>query len=263
MGQMRRQASPPRDNVPARLLQWDSEFFGVRIATVTASRLTSQVVEQLRSWCSQERIDCLYFLSGAEDVGTMRLAEDNGFRVTDIRLTLARYLNDPIAPLDRIRIAKSSDIPHLKQLAAKSFVNTRFYNDGHFAEEKCAELYSTWVERSCNGYADCVLIAEREDGRPAGFITCSLQESEGVIGLLAVDPLLRSHGLGLSLTQAALRYFREQRKSCARVVTQGCNIASQRLYQRCGFVTDLVQIWYHVWCTEARAWNPGLPNRKS
>ena len=32
-----------------------------------------------------------------------------------------------------------------------------------------------------------------------------------------------------------------------KVVTQGRNIAGQRLYQRCGFLTRSVELWYHKW----------------
>jgi len=31
------------------------------------------------------------------------------------------------------------------------------------------------------------------------------------------------------------------------VVTQGRNLAAQRLYQRNGFVTASLQLWYHRW----------------
>jgi hypothetical protein len=31
------------------------------------------------------------------------------------------------------------------------------------------------------------------------------------------------------------------------VVTQGNNLAAQRLYQTCGFLSRDLQLWYHKW----------------
>jgi hypothetical protein len=33
----------------------------------------------------------------------------------------------------------------------------------------------------------------------------------------------------------------------ATVVTQGRNVVSQRVYQRCAFMTRSAQLWYHCW----------------
>jgi len=232
---------------PARFLAWDSEFFGHRIARVTAPRLNTDTTAQLISWCSSEQIECLYLLASPDDVNTIRLAEENGFRFVDIRMTYERSLVAQECQPEGIRIVKPTDIPYLKRLAGQSFAGSRFYNDSHFAKQKCDELYATWLERSCSGYASAVLIAERED-RPAGFITCSLQGSnEGAIGLLAVDREFQGTGVGRALVTAALRYFFDHEMTRATVVTQGSNTASQRLYQRCGFVARSVQIWYHRW----------------
>jgi ribosomal protein S18 acetylase RimI-like enzyme len=186
-----------------------------------------------------------------------RFAEDNGFRLTDIRMTLGRSLPADIVEGAGIRMARPSDHSPMKRLAAKSFTDSRFFHDEHFSNVKCEELYSTWLERSCDGYAERVFIAECS-GLPAGFITCSLGAAEGVIGLLAVDGDFQSRGIGRALVTAALNYFREQGMTRARVVTQGSNLRSQRLYQRCGFVTEQVQLWYHRWFTlhKATAANP-------
>ncbi len=232
--------------VPGRFLPWDTEFFGHRIARALAAQLNVQSVAQLLSWCDSERIDCLYFLASAGHWQTLRIAEENGFQFVDIRMTLACPLQDPAEQPHGIRIVKPGDIPPMMQLAGQSFPNTRFYNDPHFSRQKCNELYAVWLERSCQGFSDCVLIAEQQ-GQPAGFITCSLEDSEGVIGLIAVDPNFQGSGLGGALVRAALRYFYDQGATCASVVTQGSNVKSQRLYQRCGFVTRSVELWYHRW----------------
>jgi hypothetical protein len=46
---------------------------------------------------------------------------------------------------------------------------------------------------------------------------------------------------------AALDWFEMQGAKETTVVTQGRNVAAQRLYQQCGFITKTVQFWFHKW----------------
>ena len=48
---------------------------------------------------------------------------------------------------------------------------------------------------------------------------------------------------------AALAWFSESGVRDVQVVTQGRNRAALRLYQRCGFVIEAVELWYHRWFT--------------
>ena len=78
-----------------RYREWDSQFFGRRIAEVLGRRLSPEQVPEVLAWCTQQAIDCLYFLADPDDAETVRMAEDSRFRLVDIRLTLAT----PIASL--------------------------------------------------------------------------------------------------------------------------------------------------------------------
>ncbi|MCI0561736.1 MAG: hypothetical protein MN733_24870, partial [Nitrososphaera sp.] len=75
-------------------LDWDSDFFGCRIARITAHRLNHETIERIMMWCDSHHIDCLYFLGDIADKSTLRLAEDNKFRLMDIRVTLEKQLED-------------------------------------------------------------------------------------------------------------------------------------------------------------------------
>jgi hypothetical protein len=35
------------------------------------------------------------------------------------------------------------------------------------------------------------------------------------------------------------------------VVTQARNVPAQRLYQKCGFITRSVELWFHRWSADA------------
>jgi GNAT superfamily N-acetyltransferase len=98
------------------------------------------------------------------------------------------------------------------------------------------------------------------DGQPAGFVTCRVHpiaarnphEQErlsfnGDIRLVGVAEGARGHGLAAMLVNAALKWFASHDCKTVTVVTQARNVGAQRVYQRCGFITQRVQWSYHKW----------------
>ena len=228
-------------------LDWDSEFFGVRIARYNGSRLSAERMPEAVGWCQSHQIDCLYFLADSGGRETVGLAEAHGFQLVDIRMTFRRSVPGEPEPPAAVREFRAADAARLQSIARVSHKDSRFYYDGHFPESRCGKFYETWIERSCGGWADAVLVAET-DGFAAGYVTCHLTPAGvGSIGLLAVAPECRGRCLGEQLTKAALAHFRAKGMQEVTVVTQGRNVRSQRLYQRCGFVTESVELWYHKW----------------
>ena len=75
-----------------QLLDWDSEFFGFRIARLRQSELTPLILSDVFDWCDREEVRCLYFLVSAGSSRIIELAEASGFRMADIRITLVREL---------------------------------------------------------------------------------------------------------------------------------------------------------------------------
>jgi dTDP-4-amino-4,6-dideoxy-D-galactose acyltransferase len=233
-------------------LPWDSEFFGIRIARLNCSRLTSGSAAAAEAWCIAEKIDCLYFLAVSDDPRTVNVAEDHGFRFMDVRVTLSAELApvsspvEPAAPTP-VRRCRPEDLPALRALAGVSHRESRFYADPGFSDPVCDRLYETWIERSCSGYADAVFVADLGAGA-AGYATAHRGKlGEGSLGLIAVHPEAQGLGLGPKLTAAVLGWGREQRLSRIDVVTQGRNCRAQKMYGRCGFLPETLQFWYHRW----------------
>ena len=69
--------------------------------------------------------------------------------------------------------------------------------------------------------------------------------------LLAVAQDHRRSGLAAELLGRALGWFREQGAGSVSVVTQGRNTGAVRLYERAGFVTYSIELWYHRWFDRA------------
>ena len=228
------------------LLGWDSEFFGFPIARVRANRLSAGDAPAILEWCAAEHVRCLYLLASGTDLETARIAAESGFRFVDVRVTLECIPMNSSAPSTLVRSARPEDARTLAAIARVSHTDSRFYWDGGFPRELCDRLYETWIEKSLAGDARRVLVAEH-DGEAAGYITCDWSGDTGRIGLIAVAKQVRGTGMGSALVQAALAVFHEAGVRRVTVVTQGRNVPAQRLYQRCGFVTSAVEIWYHAW----------------
>lgn len=234
--------------LPQRL-EWDSAFFGLPIARLDAHELSSEDLAAALAWCRAQRIRCLYLRSDAGDVLTLRSAAAHGCRFVDVRVTLEGELDAlaSSAPEASIRAARVADAPALRAIAAYNHTNTRFYADGGFARERCDELYATWIEKSLGGWAEHVLVAEHA-GRPAAYLTIHVRpEARGEIGLVGVAREAQGRGLGRALLGQAFAWMRAQGLRRVSVVTQGQNIAAQRLYQAAGLRTAALEYWHHRW----------------
>jgi dTDP-4-amino-4,6-dideoxy-D-galactose acyltransferase len=199
------------------------------------------------NWCRAESVQCLYLLLEASDPETVRAAEAWGLALVDVRLTLERTtvksLSVPPAPT--VRPHRDLDLPALKAIARQSHGGTRFYRDGRFSRDSCDALYEIWIERSTRQAGAMVLVG----GDPvSGYVTCERAASgAGQIGLFAVASAQRGRGLGADLLAGALGWFASNDIGRIEVVTQGLDPRPLRVYERAGFVTRSVELWYHVW----------------
>ncbi len=244
------------DNInPCRFLEWDTSFFGKRIAQVQGSSLTLEFIRSVIDWCGKNSIDCLYFLSTADDPETVRIAEDHGFRLVEIRYTLERSLKDwdpETRPRSTenilIRPVAFEDIPFLQDIARQSYVDSRFYFDKNFSSKLWGDYYATWVKKSCEGGADLALAAFMEN-QTVGYITGLIdqQTKQGVYELTGVLESARRAGVGQELFRSGLDWYVQHGIESIWVATQGRNITTQRMIQRHGFLSKSCQIYYHKW----------------
>jgi dTDP-4-amino-4,6-dideoxy-D-galactose acyltransferase len=241
--------------VPCKLLPWDTEFFGCRLGRVCGDTLRPELAARIDDWSRSNQIHGLYFLARVDDPATIQTAEQNGFGLVDIRVTLARKLVDSDAPAAaslpagfRIRPVQPDDLPRLQAMARTGHGDTRFFSDGHFSRQRVEDFYSTWITLESEGRAQSVFVAA--GGRqPLGYVSCHLDSGgrDGQIGLVGVAPEARGQGIGAGLVQTAVDWFRTQGAREVTVVTQGRNLAAQRLYQKCGFLSRNLELWYHKW----------------
>lgn len=245
------------------LAQWDTDFFGLKIARITQDTLNHDDALRADAWCRENDVRLCVLLADPDHTPTAHVAALHGFHMVDFRMTLDRDLSAPITPPRRpVRAFQPTDLPALEHIARDSYTDSRFLIDPWFpAKARSDEMYALWIRRRCGDLsapssfdpADYVVVADADDGQPAGFVTCVLRPSPdggaalGVVDLVAVDARARGQGIGEAMVSAALGWFRSQGCQRAEVTTQGRNVRAQRTYQRAGFLTRRAQTWYHRW----------------
>lgn len=214
----------------------------MRIGRVLGDRLDPDRVD---AWARDNRIACLYLLS-RDEPGAAAVAEGAGFRLMDVHVELARTAAGGNAP--SLRKARPGDEPVLRSFAREHHRITRFYADPHFPDDRCDDLYETWIVRSLQGWAEAVLVAEL-DGRVVGYMTVHADTGalRGSLGLASVARDTRGQGIGKELVHGALGWCTDHGLVEVSVATQARNVPALRTFEACGFRIRSVGLWFHKW----------------
>ena len=232
-----------------RFLEWDSTHFGIRIGQVMAPQIDGRLLGNALESAELSSIDCMYLLVDSRDASGIRLASKFGWRMVDLRVRLGAPISRVSPDANGVRQAVTEDIPVLRELAKRAHRESRFYADGNFSEAACDDLFALWIERSVRDreFAGSVFVPQTPCGETTGYITCAVKEGIGQIGLIAVAENARRMGWGTRLLGASAKWFTDQGLERVSVVTQGCNLAALRTYQRFGFTIDSIDLWFHWW----------------
>ena len=234
------------------VLDWDSEFFRRRIARIYPTKLTESILSYSLEKALNAQIDCLFFLCDLNDPTSILLVEKAGFHLVDVRVTLSCEVLSILSTYQdskiKSRIGNPEDLDELTEISEDFFQLSRYYFDGNFPKDKCKEFYQDWITKSVSGNFDDIVFVAEIGEEIVGFITCKrASRNLGRIGLVGVKKEKTSIGIGNVLMDAAFCWFAEQDVASIEVVTQGRNIAAQRLYQKNGFKVQKSELWYHKW----------------
>jgi ribosomal protein S18 acetylase RimI-like enzyme len=188
-------------------------------------------------------------LCPAQNLTLLHASLDLGFRPYDLRIELSRPLEPHHAqPPVEVRDARSEEQAALETLCRARMGNTRFWADPHFPKERVESLYAEWLRRGMTTSPERrTLVIDGAEG----FVVCRFDtdRNEGTIELIGVSAEMEGSGISDSLVTGALQSFAEAGLAKTVVVTQGRNIAAQRLYQRHGYQTSGMGYWLHRWVT--------------
>ena len=207
-------------------LTWDTEFFGLPVARIEGEALSSDQLAAELGALKQRGYGLAYWFSPDLDIPTDAELEALSGTFADRRTTLARPLDSTpsaSAPANLEVFQAAKPTPAMRALAIEAGAYSRFRVDDRFGTERFESLYSRWMEVSLRGeLADACLVI-RDGEREIGLITVAHRGDCGRIGLMAVAPDERQHGVASDLVHAALDDMIDHGCKFAEVVTEELN----------------------------------------
>lgn len=219
-------------------LDWESQFFGLRMARVELDGARPLNMEAMRPWA------LLQAKVPAERYDAIDMLSRNGFQLVegeaDLSLNIKRTERQT-----GVRVARETQILPLRAAAQQAFTQSRF-RAPWFSSQASGEFYARWIENAVRGTFDhqC-LIAVNDAGELQGFVSLRETEGDARIGLLAVLPQAQGKGVGQRLMLAAADWGRVRQLNRLRVATQLSNLAAMRLYLRSGARLESTAYWFY------------------
>jgi dTDP-4-amino-4,6-dideoxy-D-galactose acyltransferase len=234
-----------------RYLQWDSDFFGVPVASLDGGLLQSETSKIVFDWCRKEKIRCLYFLADGTDSHTLQCAYDEGFQFIDVRVKMEYDLKNvqqtEASSLEIKPVTKKEKLDNILAFARMSHTDSRFFKDLNFDRIKCEKLYEEWIYRDFEK-GNVVGFYPEGENNIKGYVTFTMESPDVArIGLIAVEDQFRGQGVGTKLLRKTIVTSKELNARKLIVVTQATNTSALRLYEKAGFRISDTKIWFHKW----------------
>jgi dTDP-4-amino-4,6-dideoxy-D-galactose acyltransferase len=233
-----------------QILQWDSDFFGFRVARIIQSPMTELQIAEVLSELQRQRIRLVYWAS-EHSWDASECKKQNG-QLVDIKTRFSIDLRS--AHLDMRdthtiveRFDQSMSAHDLEDLAIQSGAYSRYSIDPLIPRERFIALYKIWMSRTLAKEIAKEVLVIREANRVVGMVTLGENTGFGDIGLIAVASDSRGKKYGETLVRAAQSWFFAHGYRFGQVITQGANLPACNLYRKCGFAVEKIEFFYHIW----------------
>ena len=225
------------------ILQWDSDFFGVKTASITLDGSeTPEDIDRQLSDLKGDDVRLVYLFTPQ----SIPQGHTGKWLLADRKRS---YMNpSPQANGMPTGVKTFQGNPSaLHSLAIEAGGHSRFAVDPNISAKKTEELYTTWIDNSVlHGFADHVFTIQDHDEPNAAMITLRRRGGEISIGLLATHPGHRRRGLARKLIKAAETIAAADGLQLE-VTTQADNQEACAFYASCNFNTFTDTYVYHIW----------------
>jgi RimJ/RimL family protein N-acetyltransferase len=224
---------------------FDSELFGLEIGRVVQVHAPTaaayrHMFESVRARATALGYDQVLRRTSVANLPEVWGLEGAGFELMDVGVTFARRLAGATLPPQadgdlEVAHATEADVEAIATEMVQQPWGSRYEADPAYAASSVRELRARWLRNSFHGRAQAFFVG-RIDGRPAGYVTCLIDEAHrtGEIELVGTLAGYRGRRVASRVIDGALRWF-APRVDMVTVRTQATNIAAATLYERAGF----------------------------
>ncbi|MBQ7192344.1 MAG: GNAT family N-acetyltransferase [Paludibacteraceae bacterium] len=227
-----------------RTLQWDSDFFGLRIGRVDIQTKADALSLSAQHNELRQQFDLLYVFD-TNNVGF----EAEGALLVDEKILYSKPC-EPRKQYSEIAFYQgATPSADLYRLALVSGGYSRFKLDERLPKGSYERLYNRWIENACpkEGTNKQILTFLDTQGTTKGMITIDYTANVGHIGLVAVDSDAQHQGIGGKIMSTLDGYLFDLGVKTLEVPTQKNNIDACRWYEKNGFAIQSVLPIYHWW----------------
>lgn len=224
-------------------LEWDSSFWGLRIAKVKVSSAGEFCKLFDKRDSLQSEYDLIYIFATCD----LNVQNPNIFFVDRKVEYTAPIVETDIYDAHIIEYDKPFVSDELLELALGSGVYSRFKKDTNFPDNSYERLYTQWIEQSVNHKIATEVFCYMNNGVPCGLLTLNRKEKTGNFGLLAITPSYQGHGIGYAMLSHAKHFMYLKDYNSVSLVTQSDNKIACHLYEKAGFRVKSTTDVYHWW----------------
>ena len=224
-------------------LDWDSSFFGLRIAKATVS--SQKDFDELKDNINalKEKYDLIYIFAKGDLV-----KQSSNVILVDRKVVYTTKISGPYSfDTHIIEYDKSFVSEDLRNLALGSGVYSRFKKDSNFPTNAYERLYTRWIEQSVNHQIATEVFCFMIEGSPKGLLTINRKDTTCNIGLVATSPSCQGQGIGYMMLVHAKHFVYLKGYNNLNVVTQFDNKVACHLYEKAGFTVKSSTDIFHWW----------------
>ena len=229
-----------------QFMDWDSGFFGVKIAQIEKNLFLKENPEACLNELAAAKIEMAYYVSDLPLDANYK-ASYNFFLVSK-KVHIRKDLSCSLPLHNNIEFYNDS-VPNsdLVSLAHRARNFSRFLSDPRISPEKVKELYEIWITKSVEKKMASDVLVYKENGKIKGFVTLISDPPHGQTPLFAVSTDSEGKGISFSLMRAADSVLYQNGCSYYTSATQADNMAAVTVFRRHGFEIGPVEYVYHLW----------------